>query len=244
MESKRPDHTFRTPSATGGSTATVLGYPRSDKILILVGMPLAGAVVGLLLPVLARQITGLSKLPLRTVAEFVASVEETWQVVAFMAGGLVVGVGFAFVSLSESLTVTLTDARLEAVHDHWGRESHARADVSAVFLDGRTLVVLDHDSRQLVRGTHAAPARQLAAAFRAHGYPWQAGDPYADLFQKWSPGSGALRPEVDAVLTARKEALKHKSGYDVRELTRAVEELGHTVRDSGTEQFWRPLVQS
>ncbi|MFF3336806.1 hypothetical protein ACFYWX_46205 [Streptomyces sp. NPDC002888] len=243
MESRQPDHEFGT-SVNETSTTTVLGYPRSDRILILVGMPLVGVVIGLLLPVLARQITGLSKLPLRTVVEFVAAVEETWQVVAFMAGGGVVGLVFAFVSLSESLTVTLTDSRVEASHDHWGKEGYDRADVAAVFMDGTTLVVLDHDSRQLVRGTHAAPAQKLAAAFRAHGYPWQDSDPYAALFRKWSPGSGALRPEVDAVLAARREALKHKSGHDVRELTRAVEELGHTVRDKGTEQSWRPLVRS
>lgn len=243
MASKRPDDKFG-KSVTETSTTTVLGYPRSDKILILVGMPLVGVVLGLLLPILARQVTDLSKLPLRTVVEFVASVEETWQVMAFMAGGFVLGLVLAFVSLSESLTVTLTDSRVEATHDHWGEVGLDHAEVAAVFMDGKQLVILGHDSRQLVRGTHAAPAQRLAAAFRAHGYPWQDSDPYADLYKKWSPDSGALRPEVNAVLAARKEALKHKSGYDVRELTGAVEELGYTVRDKGTEQFWRPLVQS
>jgi hypothetical protein len=206
-------------------------------------MPLVGMVLGFLLPIAARHATQLSRLPLRTVFEFVASVEKPWQVVAFMGGGLVLGLVFAFASLSESLTITLTDARIEVANDQL-EEGFDRADVSAVFMDGKHLVVLDHGSRQLVRGTHAAPAQKLAAAFRAHGYPWQDSDPYADLFQKWAPGSGALRPEVNAVLVARKEALKHKAAYDVRELTQAAESLGYTVRDKGTEQFWRPLVQS
>ncbi|MET9294053.1 hypothetical protein [Streptomyces sp. NPDC003077] len=242
MASKQPHDKFA-KSAPDTSTATVLGYPRSDRILLLVGIPLIGAVLGLLLPILARQVTGWSKLPLRIVFEFLASPEETWQVVAFAAGGFVIGLVFAFIALSESLTVTLTDARVEVTAEHW-QEAVDRADVSAVFMDGKQLVVLDHGSRQVVRGSHAAPAQRIAAVFRKHGYPWSDSDPYADLFKKWVHGSGALRPEVDAVLAARKEALKRKSWFDVHELTQAVEELGYTVREKGTEQYWRPLVQS
>ncbi|WP_251091652.1 hypothetical protein [Streptomyces sp. Caat 7-52] len=242
MASRQPHEQVST-SAPDAPAATVLGHPRSDQILVLVGMPLFGTALGLFLPFLAREIIDWPKLPFRVPLEFLASAEATWQVMAFMGGGFVLGVMFAFVALSESLTVTLTDVRVEAGTDDW-RQAINREDVSAVFLDGGQLVVLDHDSRQVVRGAHAAPGQSIAAAFRRHGYPWHGSDPYAELFQKWDPGSDVPRPEASAVLAARREALKRKSGRDVHRLTQAAEELGYTVREKGTEQYWRPLVRS
>ncbi|MFJ4582425.1 YqeB family protein [Streptomyces echinatus] len=245
MASKQPHEDLSTHEDLGASvpdvSATVLGHPRSDRIVLLAGMPLSGTALGLLVPILARQVTHWPKLPFRIVFEFLAAAEETWQVLACMGCGF--GLVFALVALSESLTVTLTDARVEARTDHW-REGVDRGDVSAVFMDGKHLVVLDRDSRQRVRGPHAAPGRSIAAAFRGHGYPWNGSDPYAHLYRKWAHGSGAVRPEVDAVLAARGEALKRKSWYDVHRLTQAVEELGCTAREKGTEQYWRPLVRS
>lgn len=227
---------------TSGGT-TVLGNPRSDTLVILLGLSLLGVVLGVLLPIVARWATDLSVLPLRTVFEFVASAEKPWQIAAFMAAGLVLGLVIAFVALSESLKVTLTDDRIE-IEQNDRKETVSRADVSAVFTDNKHLVVLGRDSRQLVRGKHQAPAEKLAAAFAAHGYPWLERDPYADLFRAWVPGGNELRSEVHAVLTARKEALKRKSDKDVKDLTHALENLGYTVRDEGSDQFWRPLVRS
>ncbi|MBB6421378.1 hypothetical protein [Streptomyces sp. AK010] len=229
-----------TPETSG--TVTVLGYPRSDMMVILLGMPLLGVALGLLLPVVARWAIELPKLPLRTVFKFLAAADEPWKVAAFMGGGLLLGIGFAFVALSESLKITLTDARMEIERED--RKTIDRADVAAVFMDGKSLVVLDHDSRQFVRGTHEAPVEKLAAAFRAHGYPWLDHDPYGDLFRAWAPDSRELSAEVNSLLKARQEARKRKSSSGVQELTHSLENLGYTVRDQGNEQFWRPLVRS
>jgi hypothetical protein len=155
---------------------------------------------------------------------------------------LAVGIALVAASLKESATVTLTDAEL-AVESGGRTVTVARGDVSAVFRDGAKLVVLDRDSRQLVRDGHRAPAAALAEAFRAYGYPWLDADPHADRYRRWTPGTADLPPAVNAVLAAREVALRKKDREQAAELRGAVEELGFVLRDDGTGQLWRPLVR-
>ncbi|GAA2073081.1 hypothetical protein GCM10009801_26130 [Streptomyces albiaxialis] len=227
------------PSPDGA--ATKLGHPRSERALLLGGLPLVGAALGVALPFLARQLVKLPTLPMEKLVEFVATLGEAWHYLALAGAGLVLGVVCGLIALTESLEITLTDARVEAEGDGT-EESLAREDVAAVFVDGKQLVVLGRDSGQLLRAEHAAPAAALAAAFRAHGYPWYEADPYAALYRRWIPHSPDTGPELNALLTARKDARKRKDADDVRDLTRAAERLGYAVRDKDTDQFWRPLV--
>jgi hypothetical protein len=117
-----------------------------------------------------------------------------------------------------------------------------RAEVAAAFLDGKKLVVLDHESRQRVRDTVPVSAADVTRAFRAYGYPWQDADPYADRFREWVPGIPQLPSTVDTVLAARAAALKRKAHREVRSLGEAVQDLGFVVREEGNRQYWRPLV--
>jgi cysteinyl-tRNA synthetase len=116
--------------------------------------------------------------------------------------------------------------------------------VATVYRDGKQFVVLDRQSRQLVRETPATPMAAVSDAFKRHHFPWRDVDPHAHLFRPWSLGTGELPDSVNAVLTARQAALKNKSTQQVDELRAAVEKLGYVVRDEGHRQFWRPLVRS
>jgi len=228
---------------TSGEPA-VLAYSVADRAAILLGLPALGLLLGLLLPVLARWALDLrTALPVRPVFRLVGAVDEPWEIAVALAVGLLLGAGVAVLAFTESMTVTLTGAQARfATHDRI--RTVPRADVDAVFVDGRRLVVLDRESRQLVRDTHQASAAVLAGAFRAYGYPWRDADPYADLFRRWVPGTPDLPAATNAVLAAREVALKKKAGRDVDDLRDAVEKLGVTVRDEGARQFWRPLVRS
>ena len=62
-----------------------------------------------------------------------------------------------------------------------------RTAVADVFLDGKDLVLLGHDSNELARERTDRPAARLADAFTRHGYPWRTdGDPRAGDFRLWS----------------------------------------------------------
>ncbi|MGK5630271.1 YqeB family protein [Streptomyces sp. URMC 123] len=228
--------------AAGATRRTVLGHTRTDLLMMFAGMPALGAVLGLLLPPGARWLVELPILPMRGLFEFSAGAEEPWQIVAFAAGGLLLGLGCALAAATGAMKLTVTDARLVAERRE-GTEAVERADVAAVFLDGAELVVLGRDSRHLLRGAHQGSAGAVAAAFRAHGYPWREADPYAGRYRRWVPGAPDVPAEADAVLAARRVALKRRTDKDVRALNDSLERLGYVVRDEGGEQYWRPLVR-
>ncbi|MFF1697092.1 hypothetical protein ACFVXC_26370 [Streptomyces sp. NPDC058257] len=220
---------------------TVLGYPRADLLTLLIGMPLLGLLIGLALPPLARWLTGLPVLPWRDGITFVGSLDKPWQTGVVVGVALVAGAVLAFTDIDEALKLRLTDGELATEKDSVTRTIR-RDRVSAVFLDGKNLVVLDETSREVTRGEHKASAATLAEAFRAHGYPWRDADPYASLFRRWIPGTPGLPAEAHAVLAARKVALKSDAGEDVRDLGGALQDLGYVVRDEGKNQYWRPLA--
>lgn len=229
------------PVSLGKDRTTVLGYPRADLLTVLIGMPLVGLLIGLALPPLARWLSRLPVLPWRDGITFVGSLDKPWQTGIAMGVGLVAGLLIAVTEIDETLKLTLTDEEL-AAEQHDRTVAIERARVSAVFLDGKELVVLDETSRQFTRGVHKTAAPALAKAFRSHGYPWQDTDPHAPLFHRWIPGAPGLPAEGHAVLAARKAALKSEAKEDVRDLAETMQGLGYVVRDEGKDQYWRPLA--
>jgi hypothetical protein len=223
---------------------TVLALPVADRLVLFIGIPALVVLLGLLLPPLARWALGLSiGLPLRPVFKLVGAADQPWEIAINLAIWLAVGLGIAFTAFTESARVTLTDAELRLDQGDRNR-TIARADVAAVFLDGKKLVVLDSESRHLARDTPAAPAAALAEAFRAHGYPWHDADPYAALYRRWVPDTPDLPAAVNTVLAVRELVLKRKADQEARDLRDAVEKLGFVVRDEDARQYWRPPVRS
>jgi hypothetical protein len=243
MVSGRPADSNQPRSDSPGGR-TVLATPLADRLALIVGLPALLVLIGLVLPVFARWLLDLSQgLPARPVWRLLGSVDEPREVAVHLAIWLVLGLLIALTKVKGSTRVTLTDTEVQ-IRKGDRSQTVARSDVAAVFLDGRTLVVLDRESRQVVRDTHHVPRDLLAGAFRAHGYSWQDADPYADLYRRWIPDTADLPPAVNAVLSAREIALKKKAAQEVREMRDAVEKLGFAVREDGARQHWRPLVRS
>lgn len=215
MTGETPERTERT---------TVVRLPRRAIPLLALSGPLLGAVTG--------------GVPL-----LLAGRGAPWGVLT----GLAVGAGLAVAALLAVLSCTavaLTDSSVRVVGHLPRRRARviARRDVAAVFLDGRRLVVLDRASRQLVSETTRAGARDLARAFRAHGYPWTGQDPHERLYRRWVPGTAELPAAVNAALSVREIALRRRLGRAATELREEVQKLGFVVRDRAARQHWRPLV--
>ena len=69
-----------------------------------------------------------------------------------------------------------------------------RDRVWGAFADGKQLVIVDRDGAEPAREKHDLRPDALAAAFRAHGYPWLDRDPFADRYQLWVVGVPGLPP--------------------------------------------------
>jgi hypothetical protein len=223
---------------------TVLAYPLADRAVFVGGITAVAVVIGYLLPVLARWALHTSPgLPLRPVFKVVGGVDRPWEIAVNLLIWLLLGLGIARSALRGSvrLAITHTEIQLDKADES---RTIARDTVAAAFRNGKNLVVLDHESRPLVDDQHQASPTAIAAAFQAHGYPWLAADPYADLYRRWEPETPELPSEVNAVLAARAIALKKRAGKEAADLRDAAGKLGFVVRDEGSRQFWRPIVRS
>ncbi|MEV0901183.1 hypothetical protein [Actinoplanes sp. NPDC049802] len=222
---------------------TVLTFSPAARVLVLVVPATLGVLLGLALPVIAGWLVDAGVPVLGVVWKTARRVDEWWKVgvQAAILGAVGVAASVAIIRRSARITVGSGEVRLRTGDVE---VVLARPEVAAVFLRGDELVILDRESRQLFAGEPQAGAAVLERAFRDHGYPWRAGDPFADLYQRWVPESGQLPVAVEAVLAARSVALRKKAEKETAELRTSLEKLGYVVRDDGGHQLWRPLVRS
>jgi hypothetical protein len=218
--------------------------PLGERIVIFLGVPVVGLLIGLAVPYVARWALGLSVgLPLRPVFRVVGAVDRPWEIAVNLALWLVLGLLVVRAAVTESVRLTITDRELRLDRGDWSR-TVPRADIEVVFARGRRLTVLDRESRQLVNEPVQARMPVLSDALRGRGYPWRDDDPYDGLYRRWWTDTPELPEAVNRVLAARELALKRKAADEVRELGDAVQRLGFAVREEGPKQYWRPLVRS
>lgn len=226
-----------------GREPAVLTYSPGGRVLVTAGPAAFGIVLAVLAPILAGWLVDIGFPVLGVVWRVIAEVDDGWKVAVQAVIFAVVGALASVEILRRSTRVVIAagEVRLET----GGRVvTVPRADVDSVFLAGDELIILDRDSREAFRGEPQAGPGPLEKTFLAYGYPWRSGDPFAGLYQPWSPDAGELPVAVEAVLSARAVALRKKAGTEAAELRGSLEKLGYAVRDDGDRQYWRPLVRS
>ncbi|HET6747878.1 MAG TPA: hypothetical protein VFL71_01340 [Actinomycetes bacterium] len=228
------------PGAKPGGGATVVAPPPAERALVWVGFPLIGAAAGWLLKSLAEWATSLPWVPFQGPLELVASVPDPQATIGSLALGVAGGLVVAVLAEQDYVRVTVEDDQLTVTRGGSSRRV-PRASVEAVFLDGKQLVLLGHETDELVReGGDLPDAERLQAAFRAHGYPWvPGGDPHKDEYRRWVEDLPDLPAGADAVLKARARALDRGDKEDAAQLRQELGKLGIVVRDEGKRQFWR-----
>lgn len=228
------------PGAKPGGGATVVAPPPAERALVWVGFPLIGAAAGWLLKSLAEWATSLPWVPFQGPLELVASVPDPQATIGSLALGVAGGLVVAVLAEQDYVRVTVEDDQLTVTRGGSSRRV-PRASVEAVFLDGKQLVLLGHETDELVReGGDLPDAERLEAAFRAHGYPWvPGGDPHKDEYRRWVEDLPDLPAGADAVLKARARALDRGDKEDAAQLRLELGKLGLVVRNEGKRQFWR-----
>lgn len=217
-----------------------LGLSIGDTVSLFVVAPVAGGGVGLALPWVAQRVAGLPWFPFQGPLELLASLEAGWGMAIGLVAGLVLGVGLAIVTVGDTMRVTVAADEITFGKGGTARII-ARANVSAVFLDHKSLVVLERGSREVVREEIDAKRQQIERALRLHDYPWCAEDPYADAFARWVPNTPELPGSVNAILTARERALRENNREDARELRADLMNKGYVVREKTIRQYWRGM---
>jgi hypothetical protein len=225
------------------SPSTELGLSLGDRLVLAVGGALLGAGLGFFLPALAGWLLSLRWVPEHGALRLVDSWDGPLAPLLLGLAGLLLGLVLAGLAIFTTMRATVTDEWIRVqIGDK--KRTIGRAEVDAVFVDGKKLVILDRESRQLLREPSEGKAADIARAFTAHGYPWVKADPYEELYRRWVPDTPDLPGAVNALLKAREAALKKKAGDDIAELHDEVQKLGFVVRDGkSAKQYWRPLVR-
>lgn len=218
------------------ATGTVVREPTWVWVLVWSVFPLLGAAAGWLVVSVSGWAADLRWLPFRGVFRLLDRYAGAPVTVGAVAAGAVVGLGFAYAGHRDKLTVTVDGGGVDLRRD--GRDRRVdRAAVAAAFADGKHLVLQDAGDGELAREKSDLPPAALAAAFRAHGYPWRDADPHAADFRLWVEGLPDLPPGADPLLRARARVLGKRE--EAAELRSELARIGVLVRDEKKRQYVR-----
>ncbi|TDD66477.1 hypothetical protein E1262_22215 [Jiangella aurantiaca] len=223
----------------GPGGEAVVGRSVWEAVLVWAGFPVLGALLGLGVRPLADWILETSWVPDIGPARFVAELPQPQASIATVAAGVVLGVVVALTAQGEVLRVGVGPSAVTLTRDGTTR-TIARGDVTAVFADGKELVLTGRSGEELAREKSDLATGRLAAAFTGQGYPWRAdGDPHRDEYRRWVPDEPELPAGANAVLKARAGALEKGDQKDLAELREELGKLGVVVRDQDKRQYWR-----
>ncbi|MFD3521953.1 hypothetical protein [Streptomyces sp. NPDC058653] len=223
------------PRPSESAEVTVLTQPA----WLVPAFAAVGVVAGWLAKLLADRLVTLGWAPLKAPAKLLDSVPEPWLTVVALTAGALLGTLVGFIALHESLTVRVSDTRVTLTIRDETRELR-RADVDAVFLDAKSLVLLGRHTEEAAREPCDLERADLAAAFTAHGWNWAPEDPHKAEFHLWVPDTPGLPVGANALLSARAHAMgKTGTAEDVRALRDELNGLGLAIRDERKRQYWR-----
>jgi hypothetical protein len=232
-----------TAESEPGRGTTLIEPTTAARLFVHVGIPLLGAAAGLLLRWLAGRATTVAWMPFQGPLELIDSLPEPYVTIGAVIAGVVAGWVIALLAENEALHASVANQEVTL-----GRDASAlrvsRASATAVFVDGKDLVILGAATEELARSAFdmdADDVRRLAEAFQSHGWPWCAdGDPHQHQYRRWVDGMPKLPPGPNAILRAREKALKQGDKDDAAQLRAELAALDVVVRDEPKgRQLWR-----
>lgn len=213
----------------------VVAESTRERVLVWTLLPAGCALAGWLLMLLAGWLVTWRFIPFRGPLELLDGIPAPWDVIGPLGVGFLVGLVLAAMAAHESLTATVDD-RTVTLEGSDRVSTFRREEVSAVFLERKRLVLLGNDTAELDRRPCELSRDRLAAAFRAHGYPWTDTDPHAGEYRRWLPDTPGLPEGANVLLAARQKNLRSS---DAGELRGELAKLGVLVRDEKGNQYWR-----
>lgn len=197
--------------------ATELKQNVAVPIVLGVGTAVLGVGLGFALPALARLLVGLierTPFPVHGVIDLASDLPLGWSVGIVGALGVAAGLYIAHAAGREALHLTV--ARGHLTYRQEDRQGWIeRQDLSAVFREGRHLVLLDHDTRVRARlDADALNAGAVQEALQSHGYPWRDGDPHEGRYLDWIDGRPEFTDQEHTLLRRRHRERKNPAARE------------------------------
>ncbi|MGE7094184.1 YqeB family protein [Lysinibacillus sp. NPDC048646] len=218
---------------------TVLNFSKTDKVILWLGFPLIGLVLGWFLPSIAKWASTLPWVPFfQGPLNLIASYNGAWVGLITLVLGLIAGIALTLLSFHESLEMTLYDEKVIFKL----REDETilkKEDISLVFMDGKQIVVLGNDEKELFRYKQELNRNTVSAAFIKHNYLWSDIDPFKEDYKKWVVDCPDLSPAANALLKARKVAIEKSEDEEVFQLAKELWKLRVSVKEKDKSQYYR-----
>jgi hypothetical protein len=219
-------------------SATVLGFNKFEKALVLIIPMAAGGLIGWFLPVLAKWMLKLPIVPVEKLFALIASSTSIWISIGAAVIGIAGGVLLTVIIFDENLEVTVSDYAVQLkVRDK--TTTIGKKDITAVYMEKKQLVFLGQKSEELFREAVEAKVDAACEAFQQHHYPWAEKDPYESQYQRWVLGHPDFSEKANAFLYARETALKEDKKKDAKYLREDLARLGIVIKDERNGQYVR-----
>lgn len=217
---------------------TLLNFSKTDKVVLWIGFPLIGLVLGWFLPSIAKWSSSLPWVPFQGPLKLIASYHGVWVGLITLTLGLIAGIALTFMSFHESLEISIYDdrVRLKLRNEEMILE---KKDISLVFLDRKQLVLLGNDEKEIFRYKQELNKNTLGAAFLKHNYPWSDSEPFKEDFKKWVVDCPDLSPAANALLKAREIAMDNGDDKEAFQLAKELWKLRVSVKEYDDRQYYR-----
>ncbi|QVY61862.1 YqeB family protein [Cytobacillus gottheilii] len=219
---------------------TELGLSAVDKTFLIIIPPVIGALVGWFIPVIADWTARIPIMPFGAVLDWVASLEGRWVSAAAALLGILAGIIFIVYVFNETLKINVTDAKVKLCI-HKVVKQIDRDMISAIYMDGKDLVILSHKGKEIFREQSESKKEWVSKVFRQHLYPWKDHDPFASRYQRWVANHPQFPQDVNALLSARERAMQEEEAEEAKVLRKDLAELGVVIHDENKRQYVRMI---
>ncbi|WP_409179031.1 hypothetical protein [Brevibacillus fortis] len=217
---------------------TVLNFSKTDKVILWLGFPLSGLVLGWFLPSIAKWGSSLPWIPFEGPLKLIASYNGAWVGFVTMILGLIAGIALTLFSFHESLETSVFDDKVTCkLRDD--EILFKKKDISLVFMDKKQLVLVGNDEKELFRCKQELNKSRVSAAFIKHNYTWIDTDPFKHDFKIWVVDSPDLSPAANALLKAREIAIEKGNDEEAFQLAQELWKLKVSVKEKDKRQYYR-----
>lgn len=218
---------------------TVLGgFSKGDKGITIFLFAAIGGVIGWFLPTIAGWLLKLPFIPMEGLFEWIATTDNQLITIITPIVGALAGIALALYAFYEALTITVTDEEIK-LNSKQKEKVIQKQDISTIFLDGKHLVILGKDDRELFRGEHEEKKKVISETFQDYGYAWSNSDPLEEKYKRWVPDHPDFPNHVNALLAARERALEEDDEEEVKILRKDLADIGVYIRDKNERQYVR-----
>lgn len=216
----------------------VLGFSRSEKILIILVPLLLGGLIGWFIPFIADWLLSMPIIPKEKLVKLIASLNGTWVSIIATIIGMAAGVFFSMIIFAESLEVKVTYEGLQLKLDDKVTSIHKK-DISAIYLENKQFIILGMQGNELYREVIESKKDKVREVMNNYRYPWKEKDPFDNEYKRWVAGHPDFSAEINALLNAREQALNEGEKKKAKQLQTDLAKLGVVIRDENNAQYVR-----